>query len=91
MRSASETGRCEPLRALDRGSLAQVSGGEDPDPRGQITWVGGKFNKAMTCGQVDAAGRALIARADDRSISDADWMSQWRALDDAFLRFPKPC
>jgi len=71
---------------LDDRQLDQILGGIDP--KQQTTMVG---HHRMTCGQVVAGGNWLVAHGDDPRISNRAWLRRWRRLDDAYMRFPKPC
>jgi hypothetical protein len=72
---------------LDVDELERVSGGTD-DPLGQTVLVAGR---PQTCQAVVARGRELIAHGDDPKISNQTWLREWRRLDDAYMRFQKPC
>ena len=75
------------LTELDNDQLAHICGGAD-DPMGPTVLVGGR---PQTCQAVVARGKALIARGDDPTISNQTWLREWRRLDDAYMKFPKPC
>jgi len=55
---------------------------------GQTVLVAGR---PQTCQAVVARGRQLIEHGDDPKISNDAWLRQWRRLDDAYMKFAKPC
>ena len=75
------------LDTLDALDLARITGGAD-DPMGQTVLVAGR---PQTCQAVVARGRQLIEHGDDPKISNDAWLRQWRRLDDAYMKFAKPC
>ena len=75
------------LRVVELDQLERVLGGAD-DTLGQTALVNGR---PMTCGAVVARGQWLVDHGNDRSIPNDVWLRQWRRLDDAYMRFEKPC
>lgn len=75
------------LDILDADDLAHITGGAD-DPMGPTVLVAGR---PQTCQAVVARGRRLIEHGDDPAISNDSWLREWRRLDDAYMKFPKPC
>jgi hypothetical protein len=75
------------MKALDLDQLDRVTGGAD-DPMGPTVLVAGR---PQTCQAVVARGQRLIDHGDDPKISNQTWLREWRRLDDAYMKFPKPC
>jgi hypothetical protein len=75
------------ITTLTADELDRITGGAD-DPLGPTVLVAGR---PQTCQAVVARGRELIAHGDDPKISNETWLREWRRLDDAYMKFPKPC
>ena len=75
------------MKALDLEQLDRVSGGAD-DAMGPTVLVAGR---PQTCQAVVARGQRLIDHGNDPKISNQTWLREWRRLDDAYMKFPKPC
>ena len=73
--------RCEDL---DAEQLARILGAA-ADPMGPTVLVAGR---PQTRNAVEARGHRLIARADDPTITNEQWLRQWRRLNDAWFKLP---
>ena len=69
---------------FENDQLDRIQGGAS-DPMGSTVLVAGR---PQTCAAIMARGDRLFARAYDPTISNEDWLRQYKKLNDGFQRLP---